>query len=124
MVSTSDPNELKQIIIMRADLPMGKGKLVAQGSHASLDSYLDALSKTPAVAHKWHNEGMRKVCLKVQSEKELVQMFAAAKDYALPCALIIDAGHTQLEPGSKTAVGIGPAKSELLDRFTGQLKLL
>jgi len=124
MVSTSDPNELKQIIIMRADLPMGKGKLVAQGSHASLDSYLDALSKTPAVAKKWHEGGMRKVCLKVQSEKELVSMFQAAKDYELPCALIVDAGHTQLEPGSKTAVGIGPAKSELLDRFTGQLKLL
>ena len=124
MVSTSDPNELKQVILLRMDLGMGKGKMVAQGSHASLDAYLDALSKTPAVAHKWHEGGMRKVALKVESEKELVQMFMAAKDYELPCALIIDAGHTQLEPNTQTAVGIGPAKAELLDRFTGQLKLL
>ena len=124
MVSTSDPDELKQVILLRMDLPMGKGKLVAQGAHASLDAYLDAVSKTPAVARKWHEQGMRKVALKVESEKELVAMFKAAKDYELPCALITDAGHTQLEPGSKTAVGIGPAKSELLDRFTGQLKLL
>ncbi len=124
MVSTSDPNELKQVILLRMDVGMGKGKMVAQGSHASLDAYLDALSKTPAAAHKWHEGGMRKVALKVESEKELVSLFQAAKDYELPCALIIDAGHTQLEPNTKTAVGIGPAKAELLDRFTGQLKLL
>ncbi len=124
MVSTSDPDELKQVIILRMDLQMGKGKMVAQGAHASIEAYLDAVSKTPALAHKWHAQGMRKVALKVESEKELVSMFQAAKDYELPCALITDAGYTQIEPGSKTAVGIGPAKAELLDRFTGQLKLL
>ena len=124
MVSTSDPNELKQIILVRMDLNMGKGKMVAQGAHASLDAYLDAMHKTPDVARKWHEQGMRKVALKVKDEKELVSMFQAAKDYELPCALIIDAGHTQLEPNTNTCAGIGPAKSELLDRFTGQLKLL
>ena len=124
MVSTSSPEELKQVIILRSDLEMGRGKMVAQGSHASLDAYLDALKKTPAVAKKWHEGGMRKVALKIGGERELVKLFQIAKDYELPCALIIDAGHTQLEPGSKTAVGIGPAKSEILDRFCGELKLL
>ncbi len=124
MVSTSDPDEIKQVILLRMDLPMGKGKLVAQGSHASLDAYLDAVSKMPAIARKWHGQGMPKVALKVESEKELVKMFQAAKDYELPCSLIADAGRTQLEPGSKTAAAIGPAKAEIVDRITGQLKLL
>ncbi|VVB57436.1 Peptidyl-tRNA hydrolase [uncultured archaeon] len=124
MVSTSDPDEIKQVILLRMDLNMGKGKMVAQGAHASIDAYLDAVSKTPAAARKWHENGMPKVALKVESERDLVKMFMAAKDYELPCSLIVDAGRTQLEPGSKTAVGIGPAAAELLDRFTGQLKLL
>jgi PTH2 family peptidyl-tRNA hydrolase len=103
---------------------MGRGKLVAQGAHASIEAYLDALSKTPEVALQWRKEGMKKIALKVGSEAELVKLFQIAKEYKLPCSLIADAGHTQVEPGSKTAVGIGPAKAEIIDRICGQLKLL
>lgn len=124
MVSTSDPDELKQVILVRADLPMGKGKLVAQGAHASIDAYLDATRKDPSAARKWLERGMPKVALKVAKESELVELFQFARDAGVPCALIIDAGRTQLEPGSKTCVGIGPARSGDLDKITGKLPLL
>ncbi|MFH1095566.1 MAG: peptidyl-tRNA hydrolase Pth2 [Candidatus Micrarchaeota archaeon] len=124
MVSTSDPNELKQVILVRMDLGMGRGKMVAQGAHASLDAYLDAVRKTPDVAKRWREMGMRKVALKVKDEKELVSLFQEAKDDELPCSLITDAGHTQLAPGSMTCAGIGPAKAEWLDKITGKLGLL
>lgn len=124
MVSTSDPDELKQVILVRMDLGMGRGKMVAQGAHASLDAYLDAVKKTPGIASRWHGEGMRKVALKVSGESELVKLFQEAKDDELPCSLITDAGHTQLEPGSKTCAGIGPAKAGWLDKITGKLGLL
>lgn len=114
----------KQAIVMRADLGMGKGKLVAQGAHASIDAYDKARSAKPEWVEAWKNGGMMKITLKVQSENELVSVFMAAKKAKLPCTLIIDAGHTQIEPGSRTAVAIGPAPEAEIDKLTGTLKLL
>ena len=42
----------------------------------------------------------------------------------LPCALIKDAGRTQIEPGTITALGIGPALESDIDKYTKDLKLL
>ncbi len=111
----------KQAIILRTDLGMGKGKLVAQGSHASVDAFLKA---PPAVRAAWQESGCEKICLKAGSEKELATLFQKAKNAGLPASIIADAGHTQVEAGSKTAVAIGPAKESEIDAITGELKLL
>jgi PTH2 family peptidyl-tRNA hydrolase len=124
MVSTSDPNEIKQVLLVRIDLKMKPGKMAAQAAHAAIDAYLDATRKDSRRASEWLMRGMPKVALKVSGERELIQFYQDAKDMGLPCALITDAGRTQIEPGSKTCVGIGPAKSEELDRITGKLPLL
>ncbi len=111
---------LKQAIIIRTDLGMQKGKIAAQSAHASIE----AMGKTDgATVAEWKMQGMKKVVLKVQSEKELLELFMAAKR-ELPCALIKDAGLTQIESGSATAVGIGPAEESKIDKFTKELKLL
>ncbi|PIT84572.1 aminoacyl-tRNA hydrolase [Candidatus Micrarchaeota archaeon CG10_big_fil_rev_8_21_14_0_10_45_29] len=124
MASTSSPEELKQVIVIRSDLGMGKGKIAAQASHASIDAFLDARRQNEKEAQKWKKEGMPKSVLKVESEKELVRIFQAAKDASLPCSLIHDAGKTQIAAGSKTCVGIGPARSGEIDKLTGELSLL
>lgn len=111
----------KQVIVLRSDLGMQKGKLVAQGAHASLCAYLKADDEDK---EEWEASGQKKVALKVNSEKELLEIFKKAKTAKLPTCLIRDAGHTQVTPGSVTAVGIGPAKEELLNELTGSLKLL
>jgi len=114
----------KQTIVIRNDLGMGKGKLVAQGSHASLDAYEKIQRSHPEVAKAWKMTGMKKVVLKVQSEEELLDYFQRGKDAGIPCSLIRDAGHTQLEPGSITCFGAGPWDEEELDAVFGKLKLL
>ena len=111
---------MKQAIIVRTDLDMGKGKLVSQGAHASIASFLNAsLEKR----NNWISSGMKKIVLKVNSEKELIDIFKLAKKEKLTCEIITDAGLTQIE-SSKTAVGIGPDADEKIDRITGKLKLL
>jgi len=116
--------EYKQAIILRSDLGMGKGKLVAQGCHASIDAYDKALSAKPEWVEEWKEGGCKKIAVKVSSERELIEVFMAAKKAKLPCSLITDAGHTQVEPGSKTAASIGPAPENEIDEITDKLKLL
>ncbi len=114
----------KQAIVIRTDLGMGKGKIAAQASHASLQAYLKAVMKNEEIAEDWEAEGSKKIVLKVASEKELVELFESAKKKKLACALIHDAGHTQVEAGSATALAIGPADEVEIDVLTRKLKLL
>lgn len=114
----------KQIIIVRKDVEMGKGKLAAQVSHASLSSYQKTLKANMDIAKAWEREGQKKVVLKVDGLDELLEQFELAKREGIPCELIRDAGHTQIEPGTVTCVGIGPWEEKKLDELFGKLKLL
>jgi len=113
---------LKQVIVARQDLKMGKGKLAAQCCHASIEAFLKTQKKDPEIAEEWLGQGMPKIVLKAVSEKELLEVFEKAKR-TIPSALIRDAGRTQVEPGSITAVGLGPWSEQELDKITGKLKL-
>lgn len=112
---------MKQVIVLRKDLNMRKGKMVAQGSHASLGAYLRSEKDDQK---KWMNEGQTKICVSVDSEKELTDIYELAAKVGLPVVIIRDAGHTELEPGTLTAVGIGPCENDAVDQITGKLKLL
>ncbi len=116
--------DLKQAIVVRTDLEMGKGKIAAQCAHASLSAYLETERTNPEDAEKWIEEGMKKVVLKVAGEKELFLYFQQAKDAGLPVEIIRDAGLTQIEGGSATCFGIGPADAKEINKIVGKLKLL
>tara|TARA_Y100000034_G_C6843311_1_gene381773 strand:+ start:794 stop:1138 length:345 start_codon:yes stop_codon:yes gene_type:complete len=111
----------KQVILVRQDLKLPKGKMSAQAAHASVDAVLKADSD---LVKKWRGQGMAKIVLKVKDEKELVKYFQKAKDEGIACSLITDAGHTVVEPGTKTCVGIGPDEEEIIDSLTEDLKLM
>jgi peptidyl-tRNA hydrolase, PTH2 family len=115
---------LKQVIVVRSDLKMGKGKLAAQVAHASLSAAEEAMMRSERSYREWKEEGQPKIVLKVGSEAELMQLLRRARAMHLPAALIQDRGLTQLEPGTTTCLGVGPAPDDLLDRLTGNLKLL
>lgn len=117
-------SDLKQAIVVRIDLEMGKGKCAAQVAHASLSAYLEAVNMDRRSAEKWIDEGMKKIVLKVKSEEELFQYFQQAKDADLPVAIIRDAGLTQIKSGSATCFAIGPANEAEVDKIVGKLKLL
>ena len=116
-------NDVKQVIIIRKDLDMGAGKVVAQGCHASVISYLEAEKADKKLAREWLDTGEKKIVLKVMDEEALIKLFKAFQFKKIPCALINDAGLTQLPPGTTTALGIGPWISSEIDQFTKGLKL-
>jgi len=112
---------LKQVIIVRTDLKMPKGKLAAQVAHGSVDAALKSDSK---LIQAWMREGMKKTVLKVPSETELRDLLIHAKNQDLKVGLINDAGRTFLEPGTTTVLGIGPDDEDKINKITGHLQLL
>jgi PTH2 family peptidyl-tRNA hydrolase len=111
---------MKQAIVARADLGMGEGKLAAQVAHASLSAYEDAGSRA---RKRWKGEGQKKVVLQASGEDAVFALAEKANAEGLPNAVVRDAGHTQLDPGTVTALAVGPADDDLVDRVTGDLSL-
>ncbi len=116
--------ELKQVILVRADLDMGKGKMAAQVAHASIMSYLEAAKSHPDLVEEWLGAGQKKIVLKVENDKIIKKLYEAFKFKKIPCALVNDAGLTQLSAGTITTLGVGPWKKSEIDFFTSSLKLL
>lgn len=114
---------MKQIIVMRTDLNMRKGKMVAQGAHASLKATLENL-EDPRVK-EWLAGAFTKICVRVDSGEELRYVLYAALDSGLIAAEIIDNGLTEFG-GVKTLTccAIGPDTPENLEPVTGHLRLL
>lgn len=138
----------KQVIILRKDLNMRKGKMVAQGAHASMKVILDLMrsemmmtSPSDYYADKievrtlalpndsplkdWLNGIFTKVCVSVDSEEELNGIYETAKSMNIPCSMIVDSGLTEFNGvPTKTAVAIGPYWEDKINEVTGHLKLL
>jgi peptidyl-tRNA hydrolase, PTH2 family len=117
-------SEYKQVIVVRSDLKMGKGKLAVQVAHAAVSSAEQARKYKRDWYDAWIAGNQRKICVKVENEKELRLLKGKVDEAGIPNSLIQDAGLTQLEPGTTTCLGIGPAPSQVADRYTGELKLL
>jgi len=114
----------KQVILVRTDLKMGKGKLAAQVAHASVEAVLKAQRYKPELLRKWRSSGMKKAVLKVKNEDELLKYYNLARKKHLITALISDAGRTQLKPGTTTCLAIGPDSEEKINEVTGEVRLL
>jgi PTH2 family peptidyl-tRNA hydrolase len=137
-------SDIKQVIVMRKDLGMRKGKMIAQGCHASMKVFFDMMKEIEdgqarlrnpiVIGYKlcpnedimsWMNGPFTKICVSIDSEEGLLDIESKAKEAGLPVALITDAGRTEFDGvPTKTCLAIGPAKSEDIDKITGNLKLL
>ncbi|XP_042215348.1 peptidyl-tRNA hydrolase 2, mitochondrial-like isoform X3 [Homarus americanus] len=115
--------ELKLVLIVRSDLKMGKGKVAAQCSHATLKAYKQTQKRDSRLLRAWEMNGQPKVVLKIEDEASMLDLASLARDAGLTVSLIQDAGRTQIAPGSRTVLGIGPGTVELVDTVTGHLKL-
>lgn len=108
----------KQAIVLNDNLEMSEGKKIAQACHASVSSY----KRTPEdIIQKWEEKGAKKVALNCGDIEKLAE---EAAELELPFYIVKDAGRTEVEPGSKTALGIGPARENLVDEITGELTLI
>ena len=111
---------MKQVIIMRGDLNMGRGKIAAQACHGSLGSFKKADIRK---IKEWEFEGEKKVVVKVNSLQELFEVFELVKAADLPNYLVRDAGHTEIPSSTVTCLEIGPDDDEKIDKITQDLKL-
>lgn len=133
---------VKQVLIIRKDLKMPKGKIASQAAHASLGALLKFFDKKSypddrykyevefdenSILDKWLNGIFTKICLSVDSEDELVSLYENVKKERpdIPIVLIEDCGLTCFNGvKTKTCVGIGPFWGDDIDIFTKHLKLL
>jgi PTH2 family peptidyl-tRNA hydrolase len=115
--------EYKMVIVIRADLGLSCGKAVAQGAHAAVECARRARAHKAATVRRWLSEGQRKVALKVQDLEGLEDLKRKAERRKLTTALIVDAGLTEIPPGTPTALAIGPAAENEIDALTGSLPL-
>ena len=127
---------VKQIIVVRKDLNMRKGKMIAQGAHASM-GFLFELASSSADGDfrttlkngedflEWSQKGTAKIAVGCGSEEELLDLYKQAKDANLPVYLVRDTGKTEFHGvPTYTALAIGPSQASALDPITGHLKLL
>lgn len=144
----------KQVIVIRKDLNMRKGKMCSMAAHASLKVILDMMTdydpwddmdnfptfdkgkppryteKTLTVIHKspldnWINGLFTKITCGCDSLEELEDLYLKAKSLKLPCSKITDMGLTEFGGvPTITAIAIGPAESDQIDKITSDLKLL
>ena len=134
--------ETKQVIVVRKDLKMRTGKIGAQAAHASFKVLMaemlitnsehypgyKEMTFTYPIDGAWNNwiEGLyKKICVSVNSEQELIDIFQRAQDQKLPCAMVEDHGLTEFKGvHTKTCCAIGPAEDAIINAITGHLPLL
>jgi PTH2 family peptidyl-tRNA hydrolase len=127
-------HNIKQVIVVRKDLNMRKGKLAAQVAHASMKFLLDnneaeraneLLVKLSQEEAEWVNGLFTKIVVGVDSESALQDLMLKAKLEGITHYAIIDAGLTEFNGvPTLTCVAFGPEESSTLDNLTGHLKLL
>lgn len=115
--------EPKQVIILRKDLKMSRGKAAAQASHASVAAAVKVMRERRNEFDSWWRTGQMKVVLGVDSEGELMVLEKKLRLTGVIVAKINDAGRTQLPPGTTTALGVGPHTREDVEKITSLLKL-
>lgn len=131
----------KQVIVMRTDLGMRKGKMMAQAAHASMmflqskfllyadgekyyvdDANLDEFSEEE---YKWFQGEYAKISVGIGSEEELLALLEKAKEAGLTAHLVTDNGHTEFDGvKTNTCICIGPHYPEKFVGLTDHLKLL
>lgn len=122
----------KQVLIIRKDLNMRKGKIASQASHASMAAILNNCSFENGTmtmhldvrSESWIRGSFKKICVYVTSEQELRDLYAAAREANMLCSLIIDCGATEFNGvPTATAVAIGPDFDAVVDKITKHLPL-
>lgn len=114
---------MKQVIVIRTDLNMRKGKMVAQGAHASLMAVINHASDNYVTT--WLATGQTKICVGCDTLDELLELFRKAQQAKILHSLVRDAGKTEFNGvPTITAIAIGPYDDAEIDKITGHLKLL
>ena len=123
----------KQVIVIRKDLKMRRGKEIAQGAHAAMAWLTDKVRLTFNTGANfemteweqiWLAGPFTKVVVQVNSEIHIRQLYQRARELGIPAYLITDAGLTEFQgQPTITALSVGPDDAGLIDEVTGELEL-
>lgn len=111
------------VMVVNTKLKMEKGKVASQCCHAAVGVFIKSLLKEPKKIDYWQSQGSKKIVLKAADSAQLEKLQILATEKGLSTTLIRDAGLTQIDPGSKTILGIGPDAASLINQVVGDLKL-
>lgn len=131
-----DP-DIRQVLVVRRDLNMRRGKLAAQAAHAAMGAFTRGpgarfedgsdgcrlVLELDAEAEAWLKGRFKKICLCVDNEAQLLELHAKAQAAGLRASLILDAGLTEFKEPTHTVLSIGPHAKAKLDPLTGGLVL-
>ena len=124
MESWHREEEVKMVLVVNTELGMGKGKVAAQCGHAAVACFKAALVEEPQLVATWERSGQTKVVVRGGGEESLLAVSKAGRQAGMLVAEVRDAGRSQVEAGSLTVIGLGPANNLLIDKVAGKLKLL
>ena len=130
---TIAPQDVKQVIVIRRDLNMRRGKEIAQGAHASSAWLAEIVASQLAggavppideAAAVWITTSHRKITLQIRGDEELVALHEKACALGIRSHLITDSGRTEFDGvPTRTALALGPALSSQIDQVTGDLSI-
>ena len=115
--------DAKVVVVVRLDLDISRGKTAVQVAHAAVMCALESRLKAKPWFDRWIAGGQRKIVVKAPDLKTLRELHARAEREGLVAVLVQDAGLTEVEPGTTTVLGVGPAPDEVVDKVTGNLPL-
>jgi len=116
--------EYKMVLVVRGELRLTAGKAAVQAAHAAVMLYQQAEKRGAGALDAWLREGQRKIALVVPTLDELEALERAARGRGIATVWVEDAGFTEVPPGTRTCLGLGPAPTSDLDPLTGSLSLL
>jgi PTH2 family peptidyl-tRNA hydrolase len=121
---SKDTRAYKMVLVVRGELRLSPGKTAAQVAHAAVMLVREAERRRRSELEAWEAEGQKKIALVVPTLAELEELERRARAAGILTAFVEDAGLTEVPPGTRTVLGLGPAKAAEVDRLTGTLALL
>jgi len=116
--------EYKVVVVVRGELRLTAGKAAVQVAHAAVQLAVEAEKRAPEVFRSWWAAGQKKIAVVAPTLADLETLARKARSLGIPTVLVEDAGFTEVPPGTKTCLGLGPAPAGEMDRVTGGLALL
>jgi len=114
----------KMVLVIRGELRLTPGKAAVQAAHAAVMLVQRAEKASPPALEGWLAEGQKKVALELATLPEMEAIERRARGAGIPTIWVEDAGFTEVPPGTRTCLGLGPALATALDPITGSLPLL
>jgi peptidyl-tRNA hydrolase, PTH2 family len=112
------------VLVLRGELRLTAGKAAVQAAHAAVMLVRRAEERDPDRLAAWLAQGQKKIALTVPSLEEMEGIERAARGKGIPALWVEDAGFTEVPPGTRTCLGLGPALALEVDAITGDLALL